>query len=159
MSNSVQFYLPIPVLLPNYILEPRLQLSPDKQCSRYPLNTRFGSVKSAYCLLLITLIFFSINLGLKRECGNWLGGYIDQETVLQILRTARLFRLPRLEDACTEYLARNIDQVYWRMYVHCTEYLARNIDQVYWRMYVHCTRTPYTVHCTLYSVQCSWLII
>jgi len=46
--------------------------------------------------------------GLKRECGNWLLKYIDQDNVISILNTARLFQLPRLEDACTGYLAENI---------------------------------------------------
>ncbi|XP_023341091.1 ankyrin repeat and BTB/POZ domain-containing protein 1 [Eurytemora carolleeae] len=48
--------------------------------------------------------------GLKRECGNWLIRYIDADTVLPILRSSRLYSLPRLEDACTAYIADNIEQ-------------------------------------------------
>ena len=50
-------------------------------------------------------------IGLKRECGNWLIRYIDADTVLPILRSSRLYSLPRLEDACTAYIADNIEQV------------------------------------------------
>jgi len=34
---------------------------------------------------------------------------IDLENVLDIVRTARLFGLARLEDLCTEYIAQNIE--------------------------------------------------
>lgn len=49
--------------------------------------------------------------GLKRLCGSYLTSVLDPECVLPLLRTARLFQLPKLEDACTQYIADNLDQV------------------------------------------------
>ena len=42
-------------------------------------------------------------------CGKFLARMVDSDTVMDILKTARLFDLPRLEDQATEFLARNIE--------------------------------------------------
>ena len=47
--------------------------------------------------------------GLKKLCGKLLAKLVDCENVMDILKTARLFNLPRLEDQATEFLARNIE--------------------------------------------------
>ena len=47
--------------------------------------------------------------GLKKICGKVLARLLDTDTVMDILKTARLFNLARLEDQATEFLARNIE--------------------------------------------------
>jgi ankyrin repeat/BTB/POZ domain-containing protein 1 len=49
--------------------------------------------------------------GLQRQCGVFLAKCIDVYSVLDILRTARLFNLGRLEDACYQCIADNFETV------------------------------------------------
>lgn len=49
--------------------------------------------------------------GLKRLCGKTLAKTICEENVLHMWRTAKLFRLSRLEDQCTEFMAKIIERV------------------------------------------------
>ena len=49
--------------------------------------------------------------GLKRYCGNVISKYIDHDSVVSILRTARLLNLPRLEDDCAVFIAHNLEAV------------------------------------------------
>lgn len=49
--------------------------------------------------------------GLKRLCGKTLAKTICEDNVLQMWKTARLFRLSRLEDQCTEFMAKIIERV------------------------------------------------
>ncbi|KAL3852443.1 hypothetical protein ACJMK2_016080 [Sinanodonta woodiana] len=49
--------------------------------------------------------------GLKRLCANCISQFLDCGNVVQILRTARLFNLPRLEDQCAEFIANDLDEV------------------------------------------------
>ncbi|XP_035239446.1 ankyrin repeat and BTB/POZ domain-containing protein 1 isoform X1 [Anguilla anguilla] len=49
--------------------------------------------------------------GLKRLCGKALALTLCEENVLLLWRTARLYRLSRLEDQCTELMARIIDRL------------------------------------------------
>ncbi len=52
--------------------------------------------------------------GLKRQCANVMAAHVDVENVVALLRTSRLFTLPRLEDTCAEFIASNIEKVrYW----------------------------------------------
>lgn len=46
--------------------------------------------------------------GLKRQCSNCIGKYINSDNVLQVLRSARLFNQARLEDQCSEFIANNL---------------------------------------------------
>ncbi|XP_061113727.1 ankyrin repeat and BTB/POZ domain-containing protein 1 isoform X2 [Conger conger] len=46
--------------------------------------------------------------GLKRLCGRVLAQGLGEDSVLRLWRTARLYRLSRLEDQCTELMARII---------------------------------------------------
>lgn len=49
--------------------------------------------------------------GLKRLCGKTLAKAICQDNVLLMWKTAKLFRLSRLEDHCAEFMAKIIDRV------------------------------------------------
>lgn len=52
--------------------------------------------------------------GLKRLCGTTLAETICEDNVLQTWETARLFSLPRLEERCTEMMARSIEKLVGR---------------------------------------------
>lgn len=47
--------------------------------------------------------------GMKRQCGAFLGQNLDVDNVVSLIRTSRLFELPRLEDLCTEYVSKNLE--------------------------------------------------
>lgn len=49
--------------------------------------------------------------GLKRLCGRSLAQLLEEDNVVGIWRIAKLFRLARLEDQCTEYMAKVIEKV------------------------------------------------
>lgn len=49
--------------------------------------------------------------GLKRICGKSLAQAVCKDNVVQMWKVAKLFQLSRLEDYCTEYMAKFIDQV------------------------------------------------
>ncbi|XP_039629168.1 ankyrin repeat and BTB/POZ domain-containing protein 1 isoform X1 [Polypterus senegalus] len=49
--------------------------------------------------------------GLKRLCGKIFAQTLKEDNVLNIWKTARLFRLSRLEDQCTEYMAKIIEKL------------------------------------------------
>lgn len=51
--------------------------------------------------------------GLKRLCGRSLAQLLDEDSVVGVWRVAKLFRLARLEDQCTEYMAKVIEKVGW----------------------------------------------
>lgn len=46
--------------------------------------------------------------GLKRLCGRTLAQILDEDNIVSIWRIAKLFQLTRLEDQCTEYMAKII---------------------------------------------------
>lgn len=49
--------------------------------------------------------------GLKRLCGKTLAKTICEDNVLYMWKMAKLFRLSRLEDQCTEFMAKIIERV------------------------------------------------
>ncbi|XP_033922255.1 ankyrin repeat and BTB/POZ domain-containing protein 1 isoform X1 [Melopsittacus undulatus] len=49
--------------------------------------------------------------GLKRLCGRTLAQILDEDNVVSIWRIAKLFQLTRLEDQCTEYMAKIIEKL------------------------------------------------
>ncbi|XP_073431145.1 ankyrin repeat and BTB/POZ domain-containing protein 1 isoform X1 [Dendrobates tinctorius] len=49
--------------------------------------------------------------GLKRLCGKILAQILDEDNVIVIWKTAKLFQLTRLEDQSTEYMARIIEKL------------------------------------------------
>ncbi|ELK30592.1 Ankyrin repeat and BTB/POZ domain-containing protein 1 [Myotis davidii] len=49
--------------------------------------------------------------GLKRLCGRSLAQLLDEDSVVGLWRVAKLFRLARLEDQCTEYMAKVIEKL------------------------------------------------
>ena len=48
---------------------------------------------------------------LKRQCGIFLASFIEEENAVDLLCTARLFNVPRLEHHCIEFLAKNIEEM------------------------------------------------
>lgn len=48
---------------------------------------------------------------LKRQCGMFLSEYLETSNVVDLLRTSRLFDIPRLEHQCVEFVAANIEEV------------------------------------------------
>ena len=48
---------------------------------------------------------------LKRQCGAFLENYLEISNVIDLVNTARLFVLPRLEHACVEFIAKVKDIV------------------------------------------------
>ncbi|XP_077890018.1 ankyrin repeat and BTB/POZ domain-containing protein 1 isoform X2 [Ictidomys tridecemlineatus] len=49
--------------------------------------------------------------GLKRLCGRSLAQLLDEDSVVGVWRVAKLFRLARLEDQCTEFMAKVIEKL------------------------------------------------
>lgn len=49
--------------------------------------------------------------GLKRFCANAMAKFLTVSDVVTVLKTARMFNLPRLEDQCAEFMAQNLEQV------------------------------------------------
>lgn len=49
--------------------------------------------------------------GLKRLCGKTLAKAICEDNILHMWKTAKLFRLSRLEDQCAEFMAKIIERV------------------------------------------------
>lgn len=49
--------------------------------------------------------------GLKRLCGRTLAQALNRDNVICLWKTARLFSLSRLEDQCSEYMAKIIEQL------------------------------------------------
>ena len=48
---------------------------------------------------------------LKRQCGIFLSSFLENGNVVDLLRTARLYDIPRLEHQCIEFIAYNIEEV------------------------------------------------
>ena len=55
--------------------------------------------------------------GLRRLCGKTLAKTICEDNVVHMWKTAKLFRLSRLEDQCTEFMAKIIERVGFRVSV------------------------------------------
>ena len=49
--------------------------------------------------------------GLKRLCARAISKFLDTENVLTVLRTSRLFNLPKLETDCCEYISKHLEKV------------------------------------------------
>ena len=49
--------------------------------------------------------------GLKRLCSHAISTFLDTENVLPVLRTSRLFNLPKLEADCCEYVSKHLEKV------------------------------------------------
>lgn len=49
--------------------------------------------------------------GLKRLCGNTYAKLITVESVISIIRLARLFELPKLEDQCVRFIGDHLEEV------------------------------------------------
>ena len=48
---------------------------------------------------------------LKRQVGSYFTKFIAIDNVVDLLQTARLFNVPRLEHQCVEYMANYIEEV------------------------------------------------
>lgn len=85
--------------------------------------------------------------GLKRLCGKTLGKTICEDNVLYMWKTAKLFRLSRLEDQCTEFMAKIIERVSGFAWM-----LERVVLCVYNAQCTRCLRIPYfLINKSLYS--------
>lgn len=49
---------------------------------------------------------------LKRQCGSFLANFVDVDNVVDLLQTARLYSIPRLEHSCVEFMASVIEEVW-----------------------------------------------
>lgn len=49
--------------------------------------------------------------GLKRLCARAISTFLDPENVLTVLRTSRLFNLPKLETDCCEYISKHLEKL------------------------------------------------
>lgn len=49
--------------------------------------------------------------GLKRQCAIVIGQHLDINNVVYMLKLARMYELPRLEDQCTEFMAKFLEQI------------------------------------------------
>lgn len=49
--------------------------------------------------------------GLKRLCARAISTFLDPENVLTVLRTSRLFNLPKLEADCCDYISKHLEKV------------------------------------------------
>nr|BAC85392.1 unnamed protein product [Homo sapiens] len=67
------------------------------------------SPEAAYDVLSVADMY--LLPGLKRLCGRSLAQMLDEDTVVGVWRVAKLFRLARLEDQCTEYMAKVIEKL------------------------------------------------
>ncbi|KAM9133388.1 ankyrin repeat and BTB/POZ domain-containing protein 1 isoform 3-T3 [Pangshura tecta] len=66
------------------------------------------SPENAYDVLCVADMY--LLPGLKRLCGRTLAQILDEDNVVNIWRIAKLFQLTRLEDQCTEYMAKIIEK-------------------------------------------------
>ncbi|XP_076022985.1 ankyrin repeat and BTB/POZ domain-containing protein 1 [Genypterus blacodes] len=73
-------------------------------CAKLPVPMMKENVFDLLCVADIYLL-----PGLKRLCGKMLAKVICEENVMQFWKTAKLFRLSRLEDQCTEFMAKAIE--------------------------------------------------
>ena len=53
--------------------------------------------------------------GLKRLCAREISSLLDPDSVVTVLRTARLFNLPGLEVNCCEYISKHLEKVTYGM--------------------------------------------
>lgn len=77
--------------------------------SNFPLCCCQLSPENAYDVLCVADMY--LLPGLKRLCGRTLAQILDEDNVVSIWRIAKLFQLTRLEDQCTEYMAKIIEKV------------------------------------------------
>ncbi|XP_007437182.1 ankyrin repeat and BTB/POZ domain-containing protein 1 isoform X2 [Python bivittatus] len=67
------------------------------------------SPENAYEVLCVADMY--LLPGLKRLCGRTLAQVLDEDNVVSIWKIAKLFQLIRLEDQCTEYMAKIIEKL------------------------------------------------
>ncbi|KAK8398875.1 hypothetical protein O3P69_004161 [Scylla paramamosain] len=72
-------------------------------------NQTIVSMETAMEVMMVADMF--LVPGLTRQCGVYLGSCLQVHSVVSILKLARLFQLPRLEDQCVAFIAKNLDQV------------------------------------------------
>lgn len=65
--------------------------------------------------------------GLKRQCGVYLGTKLNTDNVITILCLSRTFQLPRLEDQCVAFMAKNLDQVWLSQLPYGKMFLIGNV--------------------------------
>ncbi|KAM6475635.1 ankyrin repeat and BTB/POZ domain-containing protein 1 isoform 6-T6 [Liasis olivaceus] len=75
----------------------------------YSDDTEQLSPENAYEVLCVADMY--LLPGLKRLCGRTLAQVLDEDNVVSIWKIAKLFQLTRLEDQCTEYMAKIIEKL------------------------------------------------
>ncbi|XP_024915273.1 ankyrin repeat and BTB/POZ domain-containing protein 1 isoform X3 [Cynoglossus semilaevis] len=75
----------------------------------YYIYTNFTELTTENTLDVLCVADMYLLPGLKRLCGKTLAATIRDHNVLFLWKTARLFRLSRLEDQCIEFMAKIID--------------------------------------------------
>ncbi|TTP91404.1 Ankyrin repeat and BTB/POZ domain-containing protein 1 [Bagarius yarrelli] len=61
--------------------------------------------------LFTKILYYIYSDNTQRLCGRTLAALLSEENVLHMWKTAKLFSLSRLEDQCTEYMARIIERL------------------------------------------------
>ncbi|XP_057212078.1 ankyrin repeat and BTB/POZ domain-containing protein 1 isoform X2 [Triplophysa rosa] len=61
--------------------------------------------------LFTRILYYIYSDNTQRLCGRTLAALLNEENVLHMWKTAKLFRLSRLEDQCTEYMAKIIERL------------------------------------------------
>nr|XP_033782147.1 ankyrin repeat and BTB/POZ domain-containing protein 1 isoform X2 [Geotrypetes seraphini] len=74
----------------------------------YSDNTEL-SLENVYDVLCLADMY--LLPGLKRLCGKTLAQTLDEDNVIGIWKVAKLFQLTRLEDQCTEHMAKIIEKM------------------------------------------------
>ena len=87
----------------NYIFDLRLSIV---ICLWLFLQVTEENVYSVLCFADVYLLN-----GLKRFCARAISTFLDTENVLTVLRTSRLFNLPKLEADCCEYVSKHLEKV------------------------------------------------
>lgn len=67
------------------------------------------SAANAWDVLCVADVYLLPDL--KRQCGAVIGRTLDVESVCGTLRASRMFRLPRLENQCVEFMAKHLAEV------------------------------------------------
>lgn len=65
------------------------------------------SLDNVFDLLMLSDVY--LLPGLKKQAANYVGANLDTDSVINVIRTARLFELARLETDCCEFIASNLE--------------------------------------------------
>jgi ankyrin repeat/BTB/POZ domain-containing protein 1 len=75
----------------------------------YENDVKLGTLEQAVDLLVAADEY--LLPGLKRLCGSSIASWLHLSNVCDVFKLSRLYQLPRLEHACCEFMAANLDSV------------------------------------------------